>query len=95
MTMDVNIKGTFKGFNCQVQRAGNNETVDQDGVMAVKVCAMPDGQPQVLVMIRHADDVTNCAVLDHAAFLKLSFLLGNAGVEAAKLAQAASEATVQ
>ncbi|MDK2757516.1 MAG: hypothetical protein KYX66_12350 [Blastomonas fulva] len=93
--MEMDIEATFKGFNCQVQRAGNNEIENRDGKVAVKVCTMPDGNPQMLVMIGHADGVTNCAVLDQTHYLRLVLLLGEAGGEASQIAAAAAKATVQ
>lgn len=93
--MEMGIEASFKGFNCQVQRSGNSEIEHRDGKIAVKVCTMPDGMPQLLLMIGHADGVTNCAVLDQAQYLKLVFLLAEAGDEASQIAATAVKATVQ
>ncbi len=95
MTGSVDIEAKFRGFECQVQHAHNDAIEERPGHMALRVCTMPDGQPQVLVMISHADGVINCAVLDQARYLSLALLLSEAGAEAAQLAQAAAEATVQ
>lgn len=95
MTDSVDIEAKFRGFECQVQHAHNDAIEERPGHMALRVCTMPDGQPQVLVMIQHADGVTNCTVLDQSRYLSLAFLMSEAGAEAAQLAQAAAEATVQ
>lgn len=95
MTTTLDIEAKFRGFECQVQHAYNDAIEQRPGHMALRVCTMPDGQPQVLVMISHADGVINCAVLDQARYLSLALLLSEAGAEAAQLAQAAAEATVQ
>jgi len=95
MNGEVDIEAKFRGFECQVQHAHNDAIEQRPGHMALRVCTMPDGQPQVLVMIQHADGVTNCAVLDQSRYLSLAMLLSDAGAEAAQLARAAAEATVQ
>lgn len=88
MTGTVDVAATFKGFECQVQHASNDQIEDRPGKVAIKVVQPPQGAPQVLLLISHADGTTNCAVLDSSEFLKLAALMGQASREASLLCEA-------
>lgn len=93
--MDIDVQETFKGFHCQVQHADNAEIDRREGIVGLKTVTMPDGQPMVLLNIRHADGTSICAVLDSTKFMQLTALMMSASQEAAVLSRQAAQATVQ
>lgn len=95
MSGEIIIDANFTGFDCQVQHGGNDQLEWRDGMVALRVCAMPDGEAQILLVIGHADGVTNCAVLNRDRFMKLTQLLTEAARQAAVLESSASEGTAQ
>jgi hypothetical protein len=78
----------LEGLECQVQR-GNQAGVPDPGLVGVGVIIGPDGQPRVLLQMKHADGESLISVLRVDEFFVLAGCMAEVAGKAGDIARRA------